>query len=229
MNTSTREQSRTDMRVMVRPEPEPAPRREPAVLTVVDSVLDPATCEALIAKVDDQRWLSSTAELSRSILRRRPPHRVAEPDAPCRMLGANTRPRFSAIENPLLALRMFYRLSATLPKVHNGAQLAGLKPLLRCFSFGPGEGTQPHRDPIRECAEGQRSALSLVVFLNDDFAGGALEFPEQSRTIEAQTGRAVVFSHDVLHGDAIVDDGQRYVLLGEVFYSERWRPYQDDQ
>ncbi|GEM_PF-5910345 len=226
MNLSTheRDQSRGEV----------GPRRsalQSPVVAVIDSVLDPKTCAALIAQIptlDDQRWLSSTAEFDRSILHRpgpRAPQRAMEPDLPCRLLSADARPKFTPIEDPTLALRIFYRLADVLPESIRDAQLAGLKPLLRGHRFGPGEGTHLHRDPIRECAEAQRSALSLTLFLNDDFGGGSLEFPEHGEVVAPKTGRAVFFSHDLLHRDRPVDYGERFVLEGEVFYSDLWRPY----
>ncbi|MCA9698355.1 MAG: 2OG-Fe(II) oxygenase, partial [Myxococcales bacterium] len=88
-----------------------------------------------------------------------------------------------------------------------------------------GEATEAHHDPIRESQDGMRSGLSLALFLNDDFRGGALTFPEIGRVIEARAGRAVLFSQHLLHGDALVESGDRYLLEGEIFYAPSWRPY----
>jgi hypothetical protein len=137
------------------------------------------------------------------------------------------RPRFTIIDAPVLALRLFYRLVEQLPVTRDGSELAGLRPLLRCVEYRRGEGTEAHRDPIRETLDGLRSAMSVLVFLNDQFEGGGIEFPELGRFIEAKAGRAVVFPHSLMHIDHIVARGRKFVLETDVFYSRDWRPYRN--
>ena len=186
-------------------------------IVVIDKVLDPRTCRLLIDEADVERWVTSTAEITRVANgpHTSPPRRVDELERPCRLVGSQAqaegteRPRFAVLDAPRLALRLFYRLVSRLPLVREGAQLAGLKPLLRCLEYRRGEGTDAHRDPIRETPEGHRSQLSVLVFLNDRFAGGAVEFPEVGCRVEARTGRAVIFPHDMLHRDCVVERGRK--------------------
>jgi hypothetical protein len=174
--------------------------------------------------------MTTTAELRAANGPHTPtPTRVSELDLPCRLVGANARPTFAAIDDPLLALRLFHRLAPHLPERVEGAELAAIKPVARCVRYGRGEGTTPHRDPIRETAEGFVSRASVVVFLNDNFEGGALSFPTldggRGREVEARAGRAVVFPHELLHGDELVRSGRKFVLEAEVFYAEGWPSY----
>jgi hypothetical protein len=199
---------------------------EPAHIHFIDGVLDSSTCRSLIARVEDDRWLTTTADL------RRPangphhavPRRRNEPESPCRLIGFDEAPRFAVIDDPVLALRLFYRIAPLLPETIEGAQLAGLKPLLRCVRLGAGEGTEAHHDPARECSAGMHSHLSVVVFLNEDFSGGGVEFPTLRRTVPAKAGRALVFPHGLLHRDALIHRGDAYQLHAEVFYSGDWQP-----
>ncbi|PRP93225.1 hypothetical protein ENSA5_44020 [Enhygromyxa salina] len=203
-----------------------APRA--AELSVIDGVLAPATCRTLIREADVDRWLTTTAEIPRAANGPHtcPPRRVAESDRPCRLLGGeDDRPRFAVIDAPVLALRLFYRLSAQLSSSREDAELAGLKPLLRCLEYRRGEGTRAHCDPTRETSDGQRSQLSVVVFLNDRFVGGGIEFPDLGRTVEARVGRACVFPHSLRHIDHVLERGRKFVLETEVFYSSDWAPY----
>jgi len=196
-------------------------------LVVINNVFDPATCRALIAEADTDRWLSTTAEIPKAANERQgaPPRRVTEPERACHLAGVGDRPRFAVIDDPLLALRLFYRLAEALPATREGSELAGLKPLLRCLRFRRGEGTRAHSEPIRETTDGQRSQLSVVVFLNDNFSGGAVEFPSIGRTIQARAGRALVFPHDALRIDHVVERARKFVLVAEVFYAPHWQPY----
>jgi hypothetical protein len=206
-----------------------APRDSSSLtLAVIDNVLAPTTCRALIEEADRDRWLTTTAEIVRAANDpyTHPPQRVSEPDRPCRLVGGDDhRPRFAILDAPVLALRLFYRLVEQLPETRDGAELAGLKPLLRCVEYRSGEGTQPHRDPIRETVDGQRSAMSILVFLNEQFEAGGVEFPELGRFIEAKAGRAIVFPHSLMHVDHIVERGRKFVLETDVFYSRNWRAY----
>lgn len=199
---------------------------ESAHVHFVDGVLDPSTCRSLIDRLDDDRWLSTTADL------RRPangphlavPRRRTEPESPCRLVGFDEAPRFAIIDDPVLALRIFYRIAPLLPETIDGAQLAGLKPLLRCVRLSAGEGTEAHHDAARECNAGMHSHLSVVVFLNENFAGGGIEFPTLGKTLAAKAGRALVFPHGLLHRDAMIQHGDAFVLQAEVFYASAWQP-----
>ena len=193
---------------------------------MIDGALDPATCRALIDGAAIDRWLSCTAEISRAANgpHTLPPRRV-DATPPCRLVDADERPRFAAIDDPVLALRIFYRLAKLLPGTREQAELVGLKPLLRCVRYARGEGTETHCDPARETSDGQRSQLSVLVFLNENFGGGAVEFPSIGRVVEPRVGRAIVFPHQALHRDHTVTQGRKFVLEAEVFYSPNWQPY----
>lgn len=207
------------------PDPRPA-SIESARVHFVDGVLDPGTCRALIDRLADDRWLTTTADLRRPANgpHQAAPRRRGEPESPCRLVGFEEPPRFAVVDDPVLALRIFYRIAGLLPEVIDGAQLAGLKPLLRCVRLSSGEATEAHNDPVRECNAGMLSHLSVIVFLNENFVGGGVEFPTLGKTVAAKTGRALVFPHELLHRDALIERDDAFVLNAEVFYSGAWQP-----
>lgn len=57
--------------------------------------------------------------------------------------------------------------------------------------------------------------LSLVYFLNDDFEGGDLIFPDLNLSIKPQAGTLVCFpsDHNFVHGVNPVTSGRRYTLV----------------
>lgn len=57
--------------------------------------------------------------------------------------------------------------------------------------------------------------LSLVCFLNDDFQGGELAFPDFELTLRPQAGTLVCFpaDHNYIHGVQPVSSGERYTLV----------------
>jgi predicted 2-oxoglutarate/Fe(II)-dependent dioxygenase YbiX len=66
-----------------------------------------------------------------------------------------------------------------------------------------------HRDTL---APGAPRALSLVCYLNDDFAGGATVFAEPRFVVEPHAGTAIVFSPLLLHRADPVTSGTKYVV-----------------
>jgi predicted 2-oxoglutarate/Fe(II)-dependent dioxygenase YbiX len=57
--------------------------------------------------------------------------------------------------------------------------------------------------------------LSVVYFLNDNFAGGELVFPELNLTIKPEAGMLVCFpsDHNYIHGVNPVISGRRYTIV----------------
>jgi hypothetical protein len=192
-----------------------APRE--AALWLVEDVLSSDECARLIARARGVGWHNDTTELRLPLPR-------ATSTAPCRLEGEDRRPPFAELDDPRLALLLFHRLRAHLPTEHAGAQLAGLRPGMRCVRYQSGEGTDLHEDAARLDTSGAISRLTLLLYLNDNFEGGCTEFPELSTTIEPKQGRAVVFEHHALHRGMRVGAGEKYVLRSEVFYDESWAP-----
>lgn len=84
--------------------------------------------------------------------------------------------------------------------------------LIACYTAEDGGHFGPHRDNTVKATEHRRFAVSI--YLNDDFDGGGLGFPEYSaREIKAPVGAAVVFSSSLLHCVSSVTRGRRYAFL----------------
>ena len=63
-----------------------------------------------------------------------------------------------------------------------------------------------------------RSLLTLLVYLDDDFDGGATDFPEQGETVTPRAGDALWFQHALLHAGRPVTRGTKHVLRTDVLY-----------
>jgi predicted 2-oxoglutarate/Fe(II)-dependent dioxygenase YbiX len=81
----------------------------------------------------------------------------------------------------------------------------------RIACYPPGGHFAPHRDN-QTPAEFDR-AWSLVAFLNDDYKGGVLCFPELDIVLKPVRGTAVMFTAPLLHGVMPVEKGRRFVLV----------------
>ena len=65
--------------------------------------------------------------------------------------------------------------------------------------------------------DGLRSELTLLVYLNEDFQGGATDF--RGFQIQPRTGDALLFVHDTWHEGAVLVSGCKYVLRSDVMYA----------
>jgi prolyl 4-hydroxylase len=110
------------------------------------------------------------------------------------------------------------RVAASVPQRLSGLSLSGANPRLRLYRYAQGERHGAHWDTVVELADGRTSLLTLVVYLNDDFTGGATDFPELGRTIAPRKGRALLFQHRVLHEATAVQHGEKLVLRTDVLY-----------
>ena len=97
-----------------------------------------------------------------------------------------------------------------------GRQACGLPRDLSFYQYLPEQRFKMHKDgPWLE--EGLRSELTLLVYLNEDFQGGATDF--RGFQVVPKTGDAVLFLHDTWHEGAVVEAGCKYVLRSDVMYS----------
>ena len=84
--------------------------------------------------------------------------------------------------------------------------------LIACYSAEDGGHFSSHRDNKAKTTEHRRFAASI--FLNDDFDGGGLGFPEYGpQQIKAPVGAAVIFSSSLVHCVSKVTRGRRYAFL----------------
>jgi hypothetical protein len=89
---------------------------------------------------------------------------------------------------------------------------------LRIYRYEPGQHFGLHQDQSYAGADGSRSLLTLMVYLNDDFDGGETDFPEQGTRVAPRTGTALWFQHMLLHSGTRVASGTKYVLRSDVLY-----------
>ncbi len=121
-------------------------------------------------------------------------------------------------DDPALAALLYARIARSLP-----ATLAGLRPVganerFRCYRYTPGQRFAPHYDGAFVRNADERSELTLIVYLNHVFSGGATQFLDHDVTAIPRTGSALLFQHAMLHEGCIVTDGVKYVLRSDVMF-----------
>lgn len=103
---------------------------------------------------------------------------------------------------------------------------SSVNPCFRISRYQEGEHFARHCDGMYTNDDGECSIYSLVIYLNDDFEGGDLEFPDDTYWFKPSAGTAVLFPHDMPHTALEVFSGTKYVARSELMFRclDRERP-----
>ena len=127
----------------------------------------------------------------------------------------NERVMFDDVD---LAQRLFARIRDALPPALCGMRAVGANERFRCYRYSPGQQFAAHYDGAYVRNEHERSLLTLIVYLNDDFEGGRTAFLDFGLEAIPQTGSALVFQHLLLHEGCTVHSGVKYAMRSDVMY-----------
>ncbi len=131
------------------------------------------------------------------------------------MKGA--RDNFRAeVDDAQLAERIWREVEADFPARIEGVRAVGLNPHFRFYRYENGQKFKRHIDG-RQKVGALESRVTWMIYLNDDFAGGATAFDEVS--IQPETGTALLFVHEQKHEGCPVERGRKYVLRSDVLFA----------
>jgi hypothetical protein len=183
---------------------------------VIDSFFAKEECEKLIARsehvgYDEARITTSAGDVMDKDVRN------------------NTR---IVLDDPAFAAELWRRARPFLPERIGDWQALGFNERFRFYRYDVGQQFTPHYDGYVQRDNGERSLLTFMIYLNDDFEGGETRFYEPSSiycpdpperfSVKPVRGQALVFIHRQLHEGARIVQGRKYVLRTDVMY-QRWR------
>ena len=175
---------------------------------LVDDVLAPAECEALMRRIDASSPAVAPITTGRGFEMR--------PD-----IRNNERVIFDDVA---LAADVFRRLQPFIPaelRERDGLLLGravGLNERFRGYRYSEGHRFAPHFDGAFARNERECSELTLLLYLNDGFLGGATAFCDWEVRVVPKRGQALLFQHAIRHEGCAVDGGRKYVLRSDVMY-----------
>jgi prolyl 4-hydroxylase len=183
------------------------------LIRVIDGFLSADECEALRARIDG---LAPTAA---PVTTAGGP--VMRPD-----LRNNERVLF---EDAVQAADWFSRARFALPAKLFGPprttttdgptwELLGMNERFRGYRYRVGQRFTPHFDGAFSRTNDEKSAVTIVVYLNDDCVGGDTVFHHFSLRVRPQQGMALLFDHNLLHEGAVIEQGVKYVARTDVMY-----------
>jgi predicted 2-oxoglutarate/Fe(II)-dependent dioxygenase YbiX len=123
-------------------------------------------------------------------------------------------------DSPKLADAWWQRARPFLPAEWSRWQIVGFNERFRFYRYDPGQKFAKHTDGYFERDNGERSHLTFMVYLNEEFDGGETVFHDirPRLRVKPRTGMALVFNHRRLHEGAPVISGRKYVLRTDVMY-----------
>lgn len=120
------------------------------------------------------------------------------------------------LDDPELAGELWARVAPHTPPLWVGRQVRGLNERFRFYRYTPGQRFTWHVDGAYERDNGEKSFLTLLIYLNEGYEGGATKFHHLA--VDGRTGMALVFDHVLPHEGAELTRGVKYVLRSDVMY-----------
>jgi hypothetical protein len=184
---------------------------------VIDNVCDAAMCAALVARIEALGPSFAPITTSRGFVER--------PD-----IRNNDRVIFDDVD---LAADLFARLAPHLPMQRFGDgpeerrgregidpcwRAVALNERFRGYRYRPGQRFAPHYDGAFSRSDVERSAITVLFYLNDVTSGGETKILDWGVTVAPKRGSVLVFDHHVLHEGAALVAGEKYVLRTDVMF-----------
>ena len=123
------------------------------------------------------------------------------------------------LNDPVLAMSIWEQFSAFVPSEIDGWSPNGLNELFRIYKYDKYQSFKWHRDLPFIKSDDEKSLMTFMIYLNDDFEGGYTDFEDFK--IWPQTGMAVCFNHKLRHEGAYVTEGTKLVLRSDIMF-KRW-------
>lgn len=120
----------------------------------------------------------------------------------------------------IYAFQLWKRLKPYIRPVIGNSYALGLNEMFRFYKYSPGQRFKMHRDGSFIRNETEFSYYTFMIYLNDDFEGGATKF-ESGEYVLPEKGTALIFEHSLRHEGARLDSGLKYVLRTDIMYKHR--------
>ena len=189
------------------------------LIATLDNVLDEHYCQELINESESKTYEKAMITIGKNQYQANP------------NIRNNDRIIF---EDERLANSLFKQVKPFLPQtIQLGLkeklwELDGLNERFRYYRYSQGQQFKAHFDGEYERDKFNKSFLTLLFYLNEDFTGGATTFyrwqagyidrERPNHVITPKKGQALLFEHQQCHEGSSVMTGVKYVLRTDVMY-----------
>ena len=121
---------------------------------------------------------------------------------------------------------LWNRLHHIIPTHVHGKPVCGLNDHFRFSKYHKGQFFDIHKDGINQDSKGNMSALTLNIFLNEDFKGGETDFfnsfdrNDLRFSITPKIGRGGLFYAHQYHSGNEILEGTKYLLRTDVMVKD---------
>ena len=129
-------------------------------------------------------------------------------------------------DDPQSGQELFETLYPYLSKTFRKRKVIGLNERFRFYRYDVGQKFDWHQDGYFERDNRERSLFTFMIYLNDDFEGGATSFADvrfgqsfPDFQVIPKKGSALVFYHPIMHRGDPITAGRKYVMRTDVMYS----------
>lgn len=121
-------------------------------------------------------------------------------------------------DDTALSMILWERVKEHVPAEIGEWSASGLNERFRFYRYKDGQQFKPHMDGAFKRNENEVSMITMLIYLNEDFTGGATTMVIEYEDIVPKTGMVLLFSHKMLHAGRPVLEGTKYVLRTDVMY-----------
>lgn len=120
------------------------------------------------------------------------------------------------LDDTELAASLWLRCKEFAPAVGDGWSAVGLNERFRLYRYDQYQMFRWHSDGRFTRSDIEESRYTFMVYLNDDYEGGATDF--RTFKVFPVQGMALCFRHPLSHEGTLVSLGRKYVLRTDVMY-----------
>lgn len=121
-------------------------------------------------------------------------------------------------DNPQVAEQLWALVKDMMPADIEGYEPIGLNERFRFYRYKDGQQFKPHIDGPFRRSETEKSKITLLIYLNEDFEGGATTLVLEGEDVIPKEGMLFLFEHKIMHCGRPVTEGTKYVLRTDVMY-----------
>ena len=102
-------------------------------------------------------------------------------------------------------------------------EVCGINNDVKSLKYGPGDVLCSHYDAPYVKNENERSFITTVLYLNDDFVGGCFQFVNPKKEcmihpVQIKKGTCLMFQHNTFHQASSVEEGTKYMIRFDILY-----------
>jgi prolyl 4-hydroxylase len=125
------------------------------------------------------------------------------------------------IDDEILANNLFKKIKDIIPNTINGMKVKKINNIFRFSKYNIDGEFKLHKDSFNQDRYGNRSAMTLNIFLNENFKGGETDFYlENKKTLRIsvipKSGRGVLFDSQQYHCGNKVLSGFKYLIRTDI-------------